>query len=245
MSERPGVTWQEGIKNPKKLSQFFQSFLIWEMFQPLDNICGPLLDIVQSVRCLLYWTGTELVPLIQTQAHQYWIERMNPHAWTVRMPNWLIDSLLPTRNPRFSFAKLCSSQLTPQCTCTWDYYSSVAGLCNTLFWTSWDFSFLPISPICWGSSGWQHNSLEPLSSFELTLGLAEGAFCSIRSLMKMSNSFGPTSKFWGPSLVTDLQPDFASLITTLQAWSFRLFLIHFTVNFYIHPYFVSFSMMML
>lgn len=67
---------------------------------------------------------------------------------------------------------------------------------------------------------------------------------SSRSLLKKLNSIGPTSKFWGTSLVTGLQPDFVSLIITLQAWSFRLFLIHFTVNFYIHLYFASFSMIM-
>ena len=33
-----------------------------------------------------------------------------------------------------------------------------AGLCAVLCWTLWDF-FQPISPVCAGPSGWQHNPL--------------------------------------------------------------------------------------
>lgn len=158
LSKRSGIIWQEGFKNPKELLQLFQSFLIWEMFQNLDNI-SLYMRCCSKSSCFFYWTGTEWVPLIHIQAHQYWIERMKPHPCTVWMPNWLTNSLLATRNPRFSFAKLCSSQLTLKCAYRWDYNSSVVGFCNTHFWSSRDFC-QPISPVCWGSSGWQHSSLE-------------------------------------------------------------------------------------
>jgi len=63
---------------------------------------------------------------------------------------------------------------------------------------------------------------------------------SCRSLMKELNRIGPTIDLWGTLLVTGLQLDFMSTITTLSVYAFSHFSIHLTVYSY-SPYFISFS----
>ena len=69
---------------------------------------------------------------------------------------WLMISLVFTRTPTSCFAELLSSS---QCVLVHRAYSSSdARLCISLCWTLWG-SCQPISPACWGPSGWKHNHL--------------------------------------------------------------------------------------
>lgn len=99
-------------------------------------------------------------PLLQAEQSQFsqpflW-EEMNHSLlslvfFAARACCWLIFSLVYTKTLRSSPAKLLSSWVAL------DYSSSVTGLSTFLCFPSRS-SCQPISPACWGTSGWQYDS---------------------------------------------------------------------------------------
>lgn len=113
----------------------------------------------------------------------------------------------------------------------WCYSSSNAGPCISPSWTS-SGSCLPISPAARVSlNGITHNqciNIPPRFFLPPATLLRVHPTSSFRPWMQMWLSTEFNTNLWGTTLVTDVQLDFAPLITTLLTQTFSHFSTHLT-----------------
>lgn len=165
-----------GFFSPAEQSHLSQPCLRWEMFQSLNQLCGPLLDALQYVDTSLVLENPELDTRLQVGPHQCWAEgksrlpqpagnafldaaQILSASFATRAHCCLIFNL--STRPSMSFSgKLFSRWFASACSGAWGYTSPGAGLWISLRWSS----FLPISPAFWDPHGWQHNPLVCLFS---------------------------------------------------------------------------------
>lgn len=76
--------------------------------------------------------------------------------FAVRVHCWLTLSLLFTRTPGLFNKAAFQPTGPPLCRGPWGYSFQDAGLCLSLFWTSWG-SHLPLYPFCQDPSEWWNN----------------------------------------------------------------------------------------
>lgn len=179
------------------------------MIQWLDNLCSPVLDLLQSVHILLLLGSLELDTIELMRPHRCWAERKDHlfHPSDKALPIAAQEAHWPSMETHCSpmissFAKCSSLQRCfpagqPSAfTDTWGYSSPDAGLLISLCWALLG-SCWPISPICSGPSEWQHCPLVyqlPLSVFLPSINLLMVQHRSLSSsLIKRFNSLAAVS----------------------------------------------------
>ena len=153
--------------------------------------------------------------------------------FVVRTRCWLPVSLLATRTPRSFTAKLLLSWPIPSLSCCLGLSLPRSRtlnfpLLNFTRFLSAHFSSMPRS--LWMAEYTSAVSDTP-PGFVLSANLLSVHYApTLRPLMKMLNSSGPSIKPWGTLLVTGIQLDLVLWITELWAWQFSHFPVHLTVH---------------